>query len=132
MNGKLLLTTLTLFAAVVTIVALVSVARLAAVATRANRGAVSSTFTIVLAAQKSEQLRSLAWTFDAAGQPRSDTSTDTTGPRLASGGTGLSASPGDPLAANTVGYCDFVDYNGRSLGGGSAPPAGTARTAGRG
>jgi type II secretory pathway pseudopilin PulG len=116
----------TLFATVVTVVALVAIARLAVVATRANRGAVSSTFTVVLAAQKVEQLRSLAWTFDAAGQPRSDTSTDTTSPSLTSGGTGLNASPGDPLAANTVGYCDFLDDSGRSLGGGSAPPAGTA------
>jgi type II secretory pathway pseudopilin PulG len=116
----------TLFAAVVTVVALVALARLTVVATHANRGAVSSTFTIVLAAQKVEQLRSLAWTFDAAGQqPRSDTSTDTANASVAPGGTGLTASSGDTLETNIVGYCDFLDHSGRSLGGGSAPPAGT-------
>ena len=45
---------------------------------------------------------------------------------LPSGGTGLSASPPGTLGTNTIGYCDFVDENGRTLRGGTAPPSTTA------
>lgn len=113
-----------LFAMMVTTIALVTIAQLAAVATRANRGAISSTMMVVLAAQKIEQLRSLAWTFDASGQPVSDTSTDTTSSSVSAAGTGLSLS-GNTLAGNSEGFCDFLDDRGRSRGGGTTPPDGT-------
>ncbi|MGB7217689.1 MAG: prepilin-type N-terminal cleavage/methylation domain-containing protein [Vicinamibacterales bacterium] len=35
-------------------------------------------------------------------------------------------SPGGTLSANTDGYCDFLDANGRSLGGGTTPLPNTA------
>lgn len=85
------------------------------------------TVTSALAAQKLEQLRSLAWTVDVAGLPIGDTQTDTTAtPERSSGGRGLAASPSDALNANTTGYCDFLDAEGRSLGGGTAPPVAAA------
>lgn len=89
----------------------------------ARRMTVSSS----LAAQKLDQLRGLAWAYDAAGVPVSDTQTDTTvAPEIASGGRGLAASPAAALQANTDGYCDFLDAQGRSLGGGTTPPPDTA------
>jgi prepilin-type N-terminal cleavage/methylation domain-containing protein len=114
-----------LFALMVTTVALVAVAQLAAIATQANRGAISSTMMVVLAAQKVEQLRSLAWTFDAAGLALSDTSTDTTTSSVSSSGRGLSVS-GNTLSANSEGFCDFLDERGRPRGRGAMPPEGTA------
>jgi hypothetical protein len=81
----------------------------------------------VLAQEKLEQLRSLEWGFDASDQPLSDTTTDTTiEPEAASGGTGLSPSPDGALFENAAGYCDFLDLHGRSFGGGTTPPIGTA------
>src|SRR4051812_7788108 len=70
-------------------VALTSLAQLFAVATRANGSARAATYTSMLAQQKMEQLRGLAWGFDAAGLPLSDTTTDiTAAPELPSGGQG--------------------------------------------
>ena len=90
---------------------------------RATTLARRMTVTSTLAAQKLDQLRSLAWTYDAAGVPVGDTQTDTTtAPELPSGGRGLAASPSGSLHANTHGYCDFLDAQGRSLGGGTTPP----------
>lgn len=80
----------------------------------------------VLAAQKLDQLRTLAWTYDGSGAPLSDVQSDTAAtPEHPSGGTGLAASPSNALDVNTSGYCDFLDEHGRSLGGGTAAPAGT-------
>jgi hypothetical protein len=95
--------------------------------TRANQDARTTTLAAVLASQKMEQLRALAWTSDALGVPISDLATDTTVvPQSSSGGTGLTVSPPGTLGVNTPGYCDFLDDNGRTLAGGSAPPSGTA------
>jgi len=89
----------------------------------ARRMTVSTT----LAAQKLDQLRSLAWTYDAAGVPVSDTQTDTTVvPELVSGGRGLAVSPSGSLETNADGFCDFLDAQGRSLGGGTTPPLAAA------
>jgi hypothetical protein len=78
-----------------------------------------------LALQKVEQLRALSWTFDAAGTPISDTTTDTTTtPERPTGGTGLMASPPGALDDNVSGYCDFLDAAGASLGSGSSLPSG--------
>jgi prepilin-type N-terminal cleavage/methylation domain-containing protein len=114
-----------LFAMMVTTIALVAIAQLAVIATRANRGAISSSMMVVLAAQKLEQLRSLSWTFDTAGQVLSDTTTDTTSAGVTGAGTGLTLS-GNTLAANSEGFCDFLDDRGRSRGGGTTLPNGTA------
>jgi len=105
-------------------VAIVSLAQLFAVSTRANTNAKLTTFTTVLAQQKMEQLRSLTWGFDSQGLPLTDTSTNITAAVEApTGGRGLTPSPVGALGENTDGYCDFLDRNGQSLGGGTTPPA---------
>ena len=105
-------------------VAIVSLAQLFAVSTRANTNAKLPTFTTVLAQQKMEQLRSLTWGFDSQGLPLTDTSTNITAAVEApTGGKGLTPSPVGALGENTDGYCDFLDGNGQSLGGGTTPPA---------
>ena len=102
-------------------------AQLFVIAARTNDSAKATTVATVLAQQKMEQLRGLAWGFDAFGAPISDTTTDiTSAPEAALGGTGLSAAPKGTLHRNTEGYCDFVDRDANSLGGGTAPPASTA------
>jgi len=108
--------------------ALVALAQLFAVATQSNKIAKSGTFTEILAEQKMEQLRALAWGFDPLGLPVSDTSTDTaTSPEKLTGGKGLSPSPNNTLQANTDGYVDYLDPRGNVLGdGGTVIPDGTA------
>jgi hypothetical protein len=76
--------------------------------------------------------RSRRWSSCAAsrgvrhlGLPLTDTSTDTTAAaETPTGGHGLTSSSAGTLGANTDGFCDFLDQNGASLGGGTAPPAG--------
>ncbi len=96
-----------LIATTLLFVGVAALAGLSMMATRANTAARTTTFASLLAAQKMEELRSLTWGYDALGQPRSD----------------LTPSPADALSHNTSGYCDFLDAAGRSLGGGSSPPA---------
>jgi type II secretory pathway pseudopilin PulG len=116
-----------LFATSILTVAIVALAQLFAVSTRANTSARATTFTAVLAQQKMEQLRSLTWGFDSLGLPLSDTGTDLTAlAETPTGGKGLSPSPVGTLGANTEGYCDFLDNQGLSLGGGTTPPTNTA------
>jgi type II secretory pathway pseudopilin PulG len=105
-------------------VAIASLAQLFVISTKANTSAKLTTFTTVLAQQKMEQLRSLTWGFDSLGLPLTDTSTDITAAIEApTGGKGLTPSPAGTLGENTDGYCDFLDANGQSLGGGTTPPA---------
>jgi prepilin-type N-terminal cleavage/methylation domain-containing protein len=105
-------------------VALSALAQLFAIATKSNVSAKSTTFTALLAQQKMEQLRGLTWGFDALGLPLTDTTTNTAvSPEALTGGKGLTPSPGNTLAENTSGYCDFLDKYGNSLGGGTTPPA---------
>src|SRR5256885_15151591 len=74
--------------------ALVTLGQMLAVSISNNRAAKTLTYATVLAEQKLEELRGLAWGFDNAGVPVSDTSTDTTVPvGMPTGGTGLSRSP---------------------------------------
>jgi type IV pilus modification protein PilV len=116
-----------LVATTLTTIGTLALAQLCVMAMRANQDARATTFATVLASQKMEQLRALAWTAAALGVPISDLATNTTVvPHLSSGGTGLSASPPGTLGMNTPGYCDFLDENGRTLGGGTALPSGTA------
>ena len=91
-------------------------ARSAAIARRLTMGS-------VMAGDKMEQLRSLAWSYDIVGAPITDIQTDLTGsPERPSGGVGLRTSPSDVLDRNVAGYCDFLDSRGRLLGGGEATP----------
>jgi prepilin-type N-terminal cleavage/methylation domain-containing protein len=89
----------------------VALAQLFVASTAANRSARVSTYATVLAEQKMEQLRSLAWGFDLLGLPLSDT--------------GLSPSPAGSLTTNTAGFVDYLDQNGGLVGSGATPPSGT-------
>ena len=80
---------------------------------------------LFLAVQKIEQLRSLAWTFDGDLQPVSDDSTSLAFDPPAPGGRGLQ--PSGPVTGPGGGdYVDYLDRDGRWVGAGSQPPAGTA------
>lgn len=112
-----------LFATTILIVGVASLANLFAVSTKSNTSARSTTTAALLATQKMEQLRGLQWGFDTLGLPLSDTTSDTTVvPENPTGGTGLSPSPSGTLGSNTVGYVDYLDANGVSLGGASTTP----------
>ena len=106
--------------------AVLSVAQLVAASTASTSGARGVSEATLLAWQKLDQLRSLALTFDDAGGPVTDASTDTASdPQRALGGTGLAPSPGGTLSQDTNGYVDYLDALGHSLGGGARGPAGT-------
>jgi prepilin-type N-terminal cleavage/methylation domain-containing protein len=117
-----------LFALVVLSVAVSGLAHLLTVAAYTNARARATTYAAVLAQQKMEQLRGLAYGFDPGGGAVTDVDTDiTVQPELSGGGAGLQSSPPGTLAANTVGYVDYVDASGASLGGAAAvAPPGTA------
>lgn len=115
-----------LVALVVVVVGVFALITLATISTRANLAAKQTTFASVLAAEKMEQLRALTWVFDVAGNPISDLASDVAAGPAAAGGVSLSVSPPDALVQNEPGYCDFLDANGASLGGGAAPPPSTA------
>jgi hypothetical protein len=112
-------------------VGLVSLAQLFALSTRANHASKTTTFTVMLAQQKMEQLRGLTWGFDTLGLPISDITTDSSvvphaagcpTSSTAGGGTGLSPSPAGTLSDNVSGWVDYLDINGCLLGGGAAAP----------
>jgi len=114
-----------LMATALMVAAVASLAQLFALSTTRNKSAKNTTFAAVLAQQKMEQLRSLTWGFDALGLPTTDTTTDTTKFPETAGGTGLSPSPVNTLQQNVVGYVDYLDSKGQTLGGASVnPPAG--------
>jgi hypothetical protein len=72
-----------------------------------------------------EQLRALAWGYDADGRPVSDLTSDTAvEPPRPSGGRGLSPSPAGTLERSTAGWVDYVNGAGDPLGGGESPPSG--------
>src|SRR5215208_4624818 len=112
-----------LIATTIVATAVAALAQVAALAIHANANAKATTFTALLAQQKMEQLRALTWSFDPAGVPRTDTTTNLAA-AAAAGGSGLAASPADALGHDAVGYCDFLDRYGRPLGGGPPMPAG--------
>ena len=115
-----------MFATSILTVAVVALAQLFAISTRANGSAKTTTFASLLAQQKMEQLRGLTWGFDSLGLPLTDTTTNiTVVPEGLTGGVGLSSSPAGSLGANKEGFCDYLDENGKSLGGGTTPPGGT-------
>ncbi|MBM3771681.1 MAG: hypothetical protein FJW27_10445 [Acidimicrobiia bacterium] len=96
-------------------------------AARAAQQGRTLTTASVLASQKLDQLRSLAFRYDVAGVRVTDTTSDTSRvPESPTGGRGLAPSALAALEANTPGYCDFLDATGRVLGTGSAPPSDAA------
>lgn len=103
------------------------VAQLFAASTRANLSARTGTSTTTMAEQKMEQIRSLTWGFDTAGQglPVSDTTTNLAVYPFTSSGTGLNPSPADSLEQNVTGCFDYVNAAGVWVGTGATPP-GTA------
>lgn len=92
---------------------------------RAQSTARDQAIQAMLARDKLERLRGLAWS-SVEGVPVSDTSTDTSADPEAPGGTGLDPSPGGTLLTNTPGYCDFFDAHGHWAGHGGTAPAGAA------
>ena len=115
-----------LMATSIMVVAVASLAQLFVLSTSRNASAKNTTFASVLAQQKMEQLRALTWGFDTLGLPTTDTTTDTTIFPEAPGGSGLSPSPINTLQQNVVGFVDYVDGKGQSLGGAAAVPPITA------
>jgi prepilin-type N-terminal cleavage/methylation domain-containing protein len=101
------------------------VAQVFALSTKNNLTAKGQTSTTAMAEQKLEQLRSLTWGFDLAGEglPLTDTTTNLTVTPPQHNGTGLNPSPADALERNTDGFVDFLDGAGQWVGTGSTPPA---------
>ncbi len=114
-----------LVSSAVFITGVVALAQLFLISTMANRAARSTTSTMVMAQQKMEQLRGLAWGFDVLGLPLSDTTTDISVVPSGNGGSGLSPSPAGSLTDNNVGFVDYLDEYGNWIGNGAAPPPGT-------
>ncbi len=113
-------------ASAVLVTGLVSVAQLFAVSTDANKSARRTSMSTVLAQQKLEQLKGLAWGFDAFGLPVSDYASNlAVFPPTPTGGGGLAISPEDALNENTPGFVDFLGPYGQWVGTGSVPPSGT-------
>ena len=114
-------------------VAVVSLANLLAMAARANAASRKTTRAVILAEQKMEQLKAMAWTLDESGMPVSDMAsnlaafpvTGVCAEAAAGAGVGLAPSPPGTLAANVDGYVDYVDAQGCGLGGGAVPPPGS-------
>ena len=114
----------TLVASSMLATALVALAEMFGIAAKSNASARLSTSAMVLAEQKMEQLRGLAWGFDVFGLPVSDLTTDTGSTTERTGGKGLTPSPVETLRADTNGYVDYLDANGRQLDGGATVPNG--------
>jgi len=112
-----------LIATLVLLTGVLAMAQMFVLSTKNNVTSRSDTLSTVLAEQKLEQLRSLAYGFDMAGLPVSDISTDTSvSPPAADGGTGLQPSPASALQENTVGFVDHVDRNGAVVGNAVGAP----------
>ena len=92
---------------------------------RANAASRQAAVVQLAARERMEQLRSLAWTSDAALVPLSDWSSDLTfTPPRATGGVGLGVAPANALVSNVAGYCDFLDSRGTWMSSGPQAPAG--------
>ncbi len=102
----------------------VSAAQVIALGTRSTDSARSATMASILAGQKMEQLRALAWGYQADGTETTDVSTDAAGETAAAqGGTGLCRSPQGTLETNVEGFVDYLDGAGGWVGAGSTPPS---------
>jgi type II secretory pathway pseudopilin PulG len=104
--------------------------QIVAIAIRASHAAHVRTMSTLLAAQKMEQLRSLAWTHITTPSPAisisaSDVTTDLSSDPATDAGPGLLPSPGGTLQGNVTYYVDYLDGAGRWLGRGMSPPGST-------
>ena len=115
----------TLVAAAIVVALAAGVAQVALLTGAAVQASVVQGRALFLAVQKIEQLQSLAWTFDSDLQPVSDESTSLAFDPPAPGGRGLQAS-GPVTGPGGDGYVDYLDRDGRWIGTGAQPPAGTA------
>lgn len=106
--------------------AALSIAQLIVVTSGAVHLARLQTSTVALSASRMEELRSLTWGFDSAGNSVSDLSTNLASEPLRSDGTGLGFSPAATLEQNTAGFVDFLDSGGRWISAGPASPPGAA------
>jgi len=93
------------------VVLVTSVSQLFAVATRLNVDARVRTAATLLAMEKLEELRELAFGFDSQGVTLTDVTTDTSPAVMAGGGTGLM--PGGSIDQSVAGYSDSLDLFGR-------------------
>jgi prepilin-type N-terminal cleavage/methylation domain-containing protein len=84
-----------------------AVAQLLVFAARAAQLSRATTVATSVAAEKLEQLRSLAWGYTVDGAPVD----------------GLATSPPGALAADTAGFVDYLDDSGVAVGSGLSPPA---------
>jgi type II secretory pathway pseudopilin PulG len=96
-----------LVATIILTTGLLAMAELIRIATSSNVRARRGSFAAILAGQKLEELKSLAWEFDVSGAPVSDV--------------GLRASPWS-LQRNTPGFVDHVGGDGQIVGEEVAPP----------
>ena len=120
---EVILATLVMTSGVLAMIQLVSVS------TANNVFSRNTTVATILAVQKLEQLRALAWGVGANGLPISDLSTDTAvDPESPIGGTGLQISPAGSLLQNTPGFVDYLNVSGQIVGGGSRAPQGALYT----
>ena len=114
-----------LIAIALVVVCAAGVGQLFAVAAKAVRASREQAASVLLAAAKMEQLRSLEWTYASVAGiavERSDFSTNVSSDDLSGPGLGLTASPAGSLSASTAYYADYLDAQGRSLGSGASPP----------
>jgi len=108
-------------------ITLASMGQLAVVSAGANLEARHTSALTAAAFDKMEQLRALAWGFDALGLPVSDFSSDASHvPSLAAGGQGLMPSPPGTLETDISGYCDYLSVDGSWKGSGPGVPVGSA------
>jgi prepilin-type N-terminal cleavage/methylation domain-containing protein len=106
---------------------LLVLAQVMVAAARAADAARATTVATALAAQKIEQLRALAWGIDPDGSVSEDFECDVPRwPERPAGGSGLTPSPPEALDADTPGYVDYLDAQGRWAGEGSPPPGSAA------
>jgi type II secretory pathway pseudopilin PulG len=115
-----------LVAAAIVVSIATSVGLLIVRATREVWSAGAQSTAVSIAQQKLEQLSALEWRVDAAGNPRSDRTTDVSVDPPADTGTGLQPSPPGSLDRTTAGFADFVGADGRWRGGGTGPVPGAA------
>lgn len=118
-RGASLLDALIAIAIVIAVSA--GVAQLILWSRRATWSASTKTVAVVLAEEKMERLRGLAWEADTAGNPVSDGMTDLSVEPAGTTGRGLQPSPTGTLLANTAGYVDYADAGGQWCGTGTTP-----------
>lgn len=95
---------------------------LMAFATRGMHVARMQGIATLAASSRLDQLRSLRFEFDHAGQRLTDVVTDLTVDPPVPGGNGLTASGPGSLDANVSGLVDYLDGAGRWVGTGPTPP----------